>query len=41
MMLFAVNTNGIRTDATTMNDVINGMNDINFNFNTFWDAETK
>jgi hypothetical protein len=42
MMLFAVNPNGIRTDATTMNDMINGMNyDINFNFNTFWDALTK
>jgi hypothetical protein len=41
MMLFAVNPNGIRTDATTKNDMINGMYDINFNFNTFWDAETK
>ena len=42
MMLFAVNPNGIRTDATTMNDMINGMKyDINFNFNTFWDALTK
>ena len=41
MMLFAVNPNGIRTDATTMNDMINGFYDINFNFNTFWDAETK
>jgi hypothetical protein len=42
MMLFAVNPNGIRTDATTMNDMINGMNyDINFNFNTFWDALSK
>ena len=26
MMLFAVNPNGIRTDATTKNDMINGMN---------------
>jgi len=41
MMLFFVNTNGIRTDATTKNDLINGMNDINFNFNTFWDAISK
>jgi len=42
MILFAVNPNGIRTDATTMNDMINGMNyDINFNFNTFWDALSK
>jgi hypothetical protein len=41
MMLFAVNPNGIRTDATTKNDMINGFYDINFNFNTFWDAETK
>jgi hypothetical protein len=39
MMLFAVNPNGIRTDATTMNDLINGMYDINFDFNTFWDAK--
>jgi hypothetical protein len=42
MMLFAVNPNGIRTDATSMNDLINGMNyDINFNFNTFWDVMSK
>lgn len=41
MMLFFVNTNGIRTDATTKNDLINSMNDINFNFNTFWDAISR
>lgn len=41
MIVFAVNPNGIRTDATTMNDLINGMKDINFNFNTFWDAISK
>jgi hypothetical protein len=41
MMLFAVNPNGIRTDALTKNDMINGMSDINFSFNTFWDAKTK
>ena len=41
MILFAVNPNGIRTDGTTKNDLINGMYDINFNFNTFWDAESK
>jgi hypothetical protein len=41
MMLFFVNSNGIRTDATTKNDLINGMSDINFNFNTFWDGISK
>ena len=41
MLLFFVNTNGIRTDATTQNDLLNGMNDINFNYNTFWDAISK
>jgi len=41
IILFGVNTNGIRTDGTTKNDLINGFNDINFNFNTFWDAEVK
>jgi hypothetical protein len=41
MMLFAVNPNGIRTDGTTKNNMINGMYDVNFNFNTFWDAKTK
>ncbi len=41
MMLFTVNPNGIRTDGTTKNNMINGMYDVNFNFNTFWDAETK
>lgn len=41
MMLFAVNPNGIRTDGTTKNNMINGMYDVNFNFNTFWDAKVK
>jgi hypothetical protein len=41
MMLFAVNPNGIRMDGTTKNNMINGMYDVNFNFNTFWDAKVK
>jgi hypothetical protein len=41
IMLFGVNPNGTRNDGTTKNDMINGMYDINFDFNTFWDAEVK
>lgn len=41
MILLALNPNGIRTDAATKNDLQNGMNDINFSFNTFWDAKTR
>ena len=41
IMIFALNPNGIRTDGTTRNDMLNGMSDVNFNFNTFWDAELK
>src|SRR3989339_319176 len=41
MILLALNPNGIRTDAATKNDLQNGMNDINFSFNTFWDAKIQ
>ena len=39
--LFLVNPNGIRTDGLSKNDLLNGSYDINFDYNTFWDAEVK
>lgn len=38
---FATNPNGLRSDATIMNDLAYSNADINFSWNTFWDVKTK
>jgi hypothetical protein len=37
--IFAINPNGARTDGTIKNDLLIA-SDVNFSWNTFWDAET-
>ena len=39
-MMFYTNPNGLRWDATVKNDAAMGLEDININWNTFWDVET-
>ncbi|MBN2863092.1 MAG: hypothetical protein JXN62_08025 [Bacteroidales bacterium] len=39
-MSFWTTPNGLRTDATVMNDLAYGQSDINFSWNTFWDVKT-
>ncbi len=37
---FWINPNGLRTDGTVKNDAVSFGDDINFSWNTFWDAKT-
>ncbi len=38
---FWTNPNGLRTDGTVKNDAVSFGDDINFSWNTFWDAKTN
>lgn len=38
---FWTNPNGLRSDATVMNDLAYSNADINFSWNTFWDVKTE
>jgi hypothetical protein len=40
MVSFHTNPNGLRTEGSVKNDCANLMNDVSFNWNTFWDVRT-
>lgn len=39
-LMFWTNPNGLRTDGTLQNDVLDSNADMNFSWNTFWDAKS-
>ncbi|MFZ0471466.1 MAG: DUF5916 domain-containing protein [Bacteroidales bacterium] len=40
-VMFWTNPNGVRTEGTTQNDIVDQNTDMNFSWNTFWDAMSK
>jgi hypothetical protein len=40
-VMFWTNPNGVRTEGTTQNDIVDQNTDMSFSWNTFWDAMSK
>lgn len=40
-VMFWTNPNGLRTEGTLQNDVVDSNSDMSFSWNTFWDAESN